>query len=107
MGKFFKWAWALIPEGAKVWVAGIGIVLILALFAGIIYKIEKRGYDRCEAKYSKAETDHKTEVRPKIVTTEKKYAKVKNEIIQKTGPNNLVGPRVQHAIDSMPAPSDR
>jgi hypothetical protein len=107
MGKFFKWAWDFVPKGTKVWAVGIGITLALGLLVGVVYKIEKRGYDRCQAIHDKAEADHKEESRPKIVETEKKYEKIKNNINKKTGPNDIVGPRVKYAIDSMPSPVSR
>lgn len=100
--KFFQWAWAFVPGPAKIWVAIGAAVIILGAIAGIVYKIDKGGYDRCEARYSSAALDLKDEARKKILKLEKDYAEIQKQIIRTEGPNAVCGPRVELAIDRMP-----
>lgn len=102
--KWFKWAWAFVPEPAKVWVAIGGVLLILAAVGGIVWKIDQGGYNRCEGNYAKAAKDLKDSSREEILKVEGKYDSVKDEIYRNDGANSSVGPRVEHAIDSMPLP---
>ena len=103
--KLIKWAWAFIPDPAKIWVAVIGCALILVTIAGIVYKIDKGGYDRCEGKYSSAALELKDSARKEILELEKKYDKIKSEIVNVKGENAVCGPRVELAIDRMPGAS--
>lgn len=82
------------------------IIVTLSLLIGFLYflfyKIDKRGYDRCQSEYSAAAEKLKEEARVNIINSEKKYEKLKNEIIKIQGNNNVCGPRVEFAIDRMP-----
>lgn len=104
---FVKWIWAFVPAPAKVWVAIVGVALVIGALAGIVWKIDQGGYKRCEGKYAGAALDLKDESRKDILKVEEKYDGVKNEIIRQQGPNDPVGPRVEFAIDRMPSPPGR
>lgn len=54
MKQIIGWIWALVPEPAKVWVIIIGVVLIMTVLGFAVYKIQKWGYDRSEAKHESA-----------------------------------------------------
>lgn len=97
-----KWLLALIPDQVKVW-------LILGLAAAVVggvgyvlYKTDKTGYDRCEAEHKNAEAAAKDDARGKIIGSGKKYDETKKNVAKQIGPNDLVGPRVSTAIDSLP-----
>lgn len=103
--KLFAWLWDLIPAQAQVWVA---IAIILAAIGGVglaVYKIDKMGYDRCEAKHTTAAATQKEVARGEIVDSGKKYEKVKDAVRNAPGPNDIAGPRVTTAIDSLPGDS--
>lgn len=78
--------------------------VIIAALAGIYYKIDAGGYDRCVAKYEKAAADQKTKAEAEILKTEKAYDKIKTKILRDRSPNDPVGPRVEFAIDSLRDP---
>lgn len=100
--RFLSWIWAFIPAPAKAWVI-LGLVVTgLSLVGFMVYKIDKNGYDRCEAKYASASADQKDEARKEILKSEKQYDRIKTEIIQVQGDNAVCGPRVELAIDRMP-----
>lgn len=100
--KFFKWAWAFVPDPAKIWVIIGASVIIFGAIAGIVYKIDKGGYDRCEAQYSSAALEAKDKARKEILKLEEKYDAIRAEIISMEGENLVCGVRVEHAIDRMP-----
>lgn len=100
--KFFKWAWAFVPAPAKIWVIIGAAVIILGAIAGVVYKIDKGGYDRCEAQYSSAALEAKDKARKQILELEEKYDAVRAEILSIEGDNPVCGARVEHVIDRMP-----
>ncbi|MDB5490371.1 MAG: hypothetical protein JWO78_220 [Micavibrio sp.] len=73
----------------------------------IAYRLDKRGYDRCETKYTAAAQAQKETSRTGIIQTEKKYDKIQNILARTLGPDDPVGLRVELSIDSMPDPDRR
>ena len=95
---------ALIPAPLRIYVmVGAGVLILGALaLAGIVWKIDRRGYNRCEASYSSAALALKDQARKDILELEEKFDEVRSEIHNTTGANPVCGPRVVLAIDSMP-----
>lgn len=97
-----KWLWAFVPAPAKIWVL-LGLIAAGGAAVGfVVYKIDERGYNRCQAAYTVAAAEHKEKARGEIIDSGKKYDELKKTIVRQVGPNDPVGPRVSTAIDSMP-----
>lgn len=104
--KLLSLAWNFIPAPARIWVV-LGLVVVVVVALGVaVYKIDKNGYDRCEANYAAAALELKNKSREEIIKSGKKYDKIKTEIAKVKGADDVVGPRVELAIDRMPGSPD-
>lgn len=92
----------MIPAPLRLWIALAGVALVLGVFGFIGYKIDKHGYDRCKDQHAVAAAEIKDKSRKEIITLDRKYDKIKNEIGEVEGADSLVGPRTELAIDRMP-----
>lgn len=99
--KILSALWNFVPTPARIWVMVGLAVAVLALVGTVVYKIDKGGYDRCEAKHDLASAQAKDEARKKIIEAEKRYEKIKAELSQIQGDDPVCGPRVNHAIDRL------
>ena len=95
----------LVPSNIKILTYSVIVVIISGLLVSIHYKIDSRGYKRCEGKYIAAEKSLKEKARRDILYLEDKYDRIKSEIIRTDGEDRICGPRVIHAINSMPTNS--
>ena len=105
--KFFSVVWNLIPALARMWVVLAGVVLVLVASGFTVYKIDQKGFDRCQTRYEAASVELKDKSRKEILKSGKQYEKIKTEIDTFKGVDAGVGSRVQLAIDRMPGSSER